>query len=89
MMAFRMKVNHEQSAIVQRELFDCGHSWITGSSEISNLDSHYLFLDKDGDLTHSSMISSDRMRDMGDVITFEEFEEIFNGKLKVWDQNEI
>ncbi len=84
-----MKVNHEQSAIIQSKLFDFGYSWITGSKEVSNLDSNYLFLDKDGALTHSSMISSSRMRDMGGMITFEEFEEIFNGKLKVWDQNEI
>ena len=87
--AFRIKVSPDESAIVQRNLFNAGYSWITGDKDIMKTGSTYLFFDKDGDLTHSSLISSDRMRDMGDIITFEEFEEIFNGKLKVWDQNEI
>lgn len=87
--AFRVKVSPDESAIVQRNLFNAGYSWITGEKKILNTAADYLFFDKDGDLTYSYTVITDRNNDLDPEISFQEFLEIFDGRLQVWDKNEV
>ena len=86
---FKIKVSPSESAIVQRNLFNVGYSWITGSKEIKHTNENYLFFGEDGSLTYSSSSLSDRGKGFSSLITFEEFMRIFDGKLIVWDKIEF